>query len=108
MGVAKILVAQEYTYEYCMWKSLTANDRTWVRFKAHFQEAYLDREELKQTAGAAGYGTANYVKYGKIEDAFMNFASATAARGAYFTNITTMNGNLSTQLRYKEGHIRAL
>ena len=38
MGVAKILVTQEYTCSYCMLKSITENKRTWVSFKAHFQE----------------------------------------------------------------------
>ena len=46
MGVAKILATQEYTHAYRMWKSTTNNERTWVSFKAHFQESYLDREEL--------------------------------------------------------------
>ena len=38
MEVAKILVTQEYTCSYCMLKSITENKRTWVSFKAHFQE----------------------------------------------------------------------
>ena len=31
-----------------MRKTIASNELTWVRFKAHFQEAYLDREELYQ------------------------------------------------------------
>ena len=50
MDVAKILATQKYTHTHRMWKRVAANDITWVRFKAHFQEAYMDREELEQTA----------------------------------------------------------
>ena len=35
------MVMQEYTHEYCMWKIIDADDRTWVRLKANFHEAYL-------------------------------------------------------------------
>ena len=49
-----------------MWKSIAAYNCTWVRFKSHFQEAYLDIEELKQTAGAAVYGITNNVKNGDM------------------------------------------
>ena len=59
-------------------------------------------------AGAVGYGSDINVKHGEIEDAFMNFASATASRGTAFTNITMTNGNLSTQLRQQEDKIWAL
>ena len=48
MGVAKILATQEYTHANSMWKSIAANDRTWVRFKKNFQEANLDRKNLKK------------------------------------------------------------
>ena len=43
-----------------------------------------------------GYDSANNVKHGEMEDAFMNFASATSARDAAFTKMTTTNDNLST------------
>ena len=43
-----------------------------------------------------------------MEDAFMNFASATAAWDSAFTDLTTTNGNLSTHLRQKEDHILSL
>ena len=99
MGVTKILKTQEYAHAYHMWKSIADDDRTWVRFKAHLKEAYLDREELYQIAGAAGYGSANNVKNGKMERVFMNLASATAAQDAVFTKLNMINGNLSTQLR---------
>ena len=46
MGIAKILATQEYAHLYHMWKSIAADELIWVCFKAHFQEAYLDREEL--------------------------------------------------------------
>ena len=39
MGVTKILTTQVYTHAYCIWKSITGNDLTWVRFTVHFQEA---------------------------------------------------------------------
>ena len=39
MGVTKILVTQEYTHAYFMWKSITADNCTWVRFNSQFQEA---------------------------------------------------------------------
>ena len=38
----------------------------------------------------------------------MNFESAAAARGVAFTDLTTTNGNLSTQLRQQEDHIKSL
>ena len=78
-----------------MWKSIAANERTWVRFKTHFQEAYLDCEEPKQTAGAAGYWIA---KKCKSQVTFMIYFSKTAARDAAFTELTTINFNLTTQL----------
>ena len=59
-------------------------------------------------AGAAGYESANNVKHGEMEDSFINFASATTARNAVFTDITMTNGNLSTPLRQQEDQIRAL
>ena len=88
-----------------MRKSIVTDNRTWVQFKSHFQESYLDIEDPEQTAGAVGYGSDINVKHGEIEDAFMNFASATASRGTAFTNITMTNGNLSTQLRQQEDKI---
>ena len=66
MGVVKILVTKEYTNAYRMCKSIAVNKHTWVRFKAHLQEAQLDREELKQIAGVAGYGIVNNVKRGEL------------------------------------------
>ena len=108
MGVAKILVTQEYTHAYHMWKSIKDDDHTWVRFKAHFQKAYLDREELEQMARATGYGSTKYAKYGEMEDAFMNFASTTAAQGTDVSDLDMTNRNLSTKLRYQEDHIWAL
>ena len=93
---------QEYTHAYCAWKSIAADNCTWVRFKSYFKEAYLEREEIEHTDGAEGYGRANNVKHGDMEDAFMIFASATAARDAVFTEITTKNDNLFTQLRQQE------
>ena len=72
MGITKTLTTQEYTHAYCMWNSITADYCAWVRFKENFQESCLDREYPEQTAGAEGYGSANNVKYGEMEDAFMN------------------------------------
>ena len=69
MGVAKILSTQEYQHAYRMWKSIAADNIMWVRFKSHFQEACMDREDLEQTAREAGYGSANNVKHGEMEDA---------------------------------------
>ena len=80
MGIEKVLVTQEYTHTYCMRKSIDASDCMWVRLKSNFQEAYLEREELKHTSGVSGYGSANNVKNGDMEDTFMNFVSATASR----------------------------
>ena len=57
--------------------------------------------------GATGYGSTKNVKHGEMEKKFMNFASAMAARDAVFTELTTMNGNL-TQLRHKEDQIQSL
>ena len=91
-----------------MCKSIVEDNRTWAQLKSKFQEAYLDREYLKQTAGAARYGTAHNVKSGDMEDYFMNFVSDTEARDASFTEIITTHGNLYTQLRQQEYQIRAL
>ena len=66
MGVAKMLETQEYTHTYRMWKSITADDNIWLRFKAHFQEACLEIEDLEQMSGAEGYGSANNVKHGEM------------------------------------------
>ena len=93
---------------YCIWKSIIDDDRTWVRLEAHFQGAYLDREEIEQTAGAAGYGSPNNANHGEIEDTFMNFATATEALDADFTYMTSTNGNLSDQFRHQEEHILPL
>ena len=65
----------------------------------------MDRKELGKTAGAAGYGSSNNVKCGEMEDTFINFASATSAWDANFTDLTTTNGNLYTQMRQQEDHI---
>ena len=73
-----------------------------------FQEAYLDREELKHTTGAPGYGSAKHFKHREMEDVFMNLVSDTEARDTYLTNMMTTNGNLSTQLTQQEYQILAL
>ena len=106
MGVAKCLATQEYAYSYRMWKSTEADNRKRVPFKSHFQDAYLDREDTKQTAGSAGYGSAKNVKHGEIEDDFMNLALATSARDSEFTKLKKQNGNFSTQLRQQEDQIQ--
>ena len=64
MGVTKSLATQEYTHSYRMWKIIVADDCIQLQFKAHFQEAYLDIEELKHTDGTSGYGGANNAKHG--------------------------------------------
>ena len=102
MGSAKNMATKEYTHAYRMWNIIGANDCTWVRFMAHFQEAYLNREELELKAGTEKYESDNNVKHGKIEHSFMNFFSATAASNADFTKMTTTNGSLYTQLRQEE------
>ena len=61
MGVTKILATQKYTHTYRAWKSIAADNRTWVNPKAHFQTANLEREYTKQTANASGYGNSNNV-----------------------------------------------
>ena len=62
----------------------------------------------KKTAGAAGYGSANNVKHGKMEDAFMNFALAKAAGDPAFTKLLTRNSNLYTKMGHQEYHIQSL
>ena len=44
IGIAQILATQVYTHAYPMWENVLANKCTWVRFKVHFWEAYLDWE----------------------------------------------------------------
>ena len=56
----------------------------------------MNKGGLKQTAGASGYGSAKNVKYREMEDSFMNFASATAARDDAFAELMTTNVNLTT------------
>ena len=48
-----------------MWKSIAVDDLIRVSFKAHFQEAYLDKEKLKQTTGESGYGAQKMYNMGK-------------------------------------------
>ena len=91
-----------------MWTSIMENERTWVRFKTHFQEAHLDWEELKQTAGAAEYRSENNVKHGEMKELFMDFSSVTAERDSAFTELTTSNVNLTKQLRHQEDQIWSL
>ena len=93
-----------------MRKTIASNELTWVRFKAHFQEACFEREELDTTEGEAGYGRANNVKHGEMEDEFMEFALKLkmAARDASFTELKTANGNLTTQLRNQKDQIWSL
>ena len=108
MGVARIMETEECTHVYRMWKSIAEDNHTWVWLKSHFQEACIDREEIEQTSGAAGYGSANSVKHGEMEDTFMVFASAAAEKYVAVTGLTTTNGNLSTQLRLHEYQLRVL
>ena len=105
MGVTKIMATQEYTHAYRMWKNISADDCTWVRFKTHFQEEYMDREDLEKTSGTEGYGGDNHFKHGEMQDYFINFVSSTAARDASFTEMTMNNGNLSTKFRQQEDRI---
>ena len=58
--------------------------------------------------GVSGYRIVNNVKHGEMDDEFKNTALATEARDSVFTEKMTTNGNLYTQLRYQEYHIRAL
>ena len=108
MGVAKILATQEYTHAYHMWKSIADDEHTSMHFKLYFREAYIYRYELEQTAVSMGYGSANNVNHGEIEDAFVNFELATASRYAAFTKLTTTNRNLSKKLCHQEDQICAL
>ena len=79
-----------------------------MHFKAHFQEAYLDREKLEQIAGAIVYGSAKNFKHSEMEVAFINVTSATSEQDVALIEMRTININLTTQLRQKEDHIRAL
>ena len=79
-----------------------------MRFKACVQKYYPYREELEQTELVAGYGSSYNIQHGDMEDDFMNFSSATAACDAAFTELTTTNGNLYTQLRHQDDQVRSL
>ena len=68
-----------------MWKSLIANERTWVSFKELFQEEYLDKEELDQISWVEGYGSANKAKHSEMEYDFMNFMLEKESHHAVFT-----------------------
>ena len=73
MGIAQTPTTQEYTHVYHMWERIEYNKRKWAHFNARFQEVYLDRQELEQTAGETVYASTNNVKQGDMEDTFMNF-----------------------------------
>ena len=85
MVAAKILATQEYNNLYLMCKRIGSNERTWMHFKAHFQEEYIYREELEQTEGVAGYGSANKAKHSEMEYDFMNFMLEKESHHAVFT-----------------------
>ena len=91
-----------------MWKSIATNDRTWVRFKSNFQEAYLDKGYIEQMKGERGYGSANNVNHVEMEDAFMSLVLEIAAQDADYTKLMTMNSNLPTRLIHKEDQNIAL
>ena len=57
---------------------------------------------------AARYGIANNEKHGGMEDALMDFVSATESRDAALMETTTADANLTTQLRHQEDQIRSL
>ena len=73
-------------------------------FQNEFQEAYLNREELKK-GGDGRIREQKHLKHGEMEETFMNFVSATAERDAAFTELTTTDTNLTTQLRQQEDQI---
>ena len=77
-------------------------------FQGTFPGTKLEREELEQSEGAACYNNTNNIKHDEMEDAFMNFASATIAWDAAFTNLATANCNMSTKLRQQGGQIQEL
>ena len=54
MEVCKILATQEYTHTYRMWNSITANDRTWMRFKAHFQRRISQQGGTRENIRSGG------------------------------------------------------
>ena len=91
-----------------MCKIIIYNERTWLNLNAHSQEAYLDREELEQNAGLAGYGSTKNMKHGEMEDDFMIFALEMVAHDAAFKKVTTTNKNMSTKLRQQEDYIQSL
>ena len=62
-----------------MWRIIAADERTWLYFKAYFQESHLYREEIEQTSLAAGYVIANNGTHGEMEYVFIKVVSATAA-----------------------------
>ena len=63
------------------------------------------REHIKQKEVESGYGSANNIKHGDMDDAFMNFLSAAAAQDTDLAKAKTNNVNLSTQLRKQEDQI---
>ena len=93
MGVAKILTIQEYTciHSYFRLKNITANEIAWVHLKEGQKNAYLEREEIDQKSGEAGYGRDNNVKHSKIDDAFMNFTLPTSPHDAALTKLNATN-----------------
>ena len=52
--------------------------------------------------GAANYGSVNNVKHGKMDFDLMNSALVIVSWDADFSELKTINGNLSTQLSNQE------
>ena len=61
-------------------------------FQNEFQETYLNREELKK-GGDGRIRDQKHLKHGEMEETFMNFVSATAARDAAFTELFFSSGH---------------
>ena len=66
MVIAQILATQDYTHAYRMWKIISVNERVWVHFKAYFQKAHIDLEEIEQTVGAERYRSTKNAKHREI------------------------------------------
>ena len=74
-------------------------------FQGIFTRSISIQGGTRKKSGAAGYGSNNNVKHGKMKITFMNLGSTEEACDSAFTKLTTANGNMYTELRCQEDHI---
>ncbi len=104
---ALIIKTGRYTQAYREWMGLNAANKTYVVFKARFNNEYQLQNAINVTSQNAGYQAHNaYTSIppdNESEDASLlsaaqDFAAAEAARQSAVDQLASTNGNLNTQL----------